>query len=54
MVGDDGLLQFAREDEGVQVLEVSLLHSSLCKHLKEVAEEMVNCTDTDTKLGRDS
>ena len=54
MVGDDCFLQFAGEDKGVQVLEVSLLHASLCKHIKEIAKEMVYCTDTDAKLRCDS
>ena len=54
MVRDDGLLEFAREDKGVQVLEISLLHTCFGKHLKEISKEMVYCTDTDTKLRCDS
>ena len=50
MVRDDGLLKFAGEDEGVHVLKVSLLHTSLRKRIKEIAKDMVDCTDANAKL----
>ena len=50
MVRDDGLLKFARENKRIEVLKVSLLHASISKLIKEIAEEMVDCTNTDAKL----
>ena len=54
MVRDDGLLKFARENKRIEVLKVSLLHASIRKLIKEIAEEMVDCTDTNAKLRCDS
>ena len=54
MVRDDGLLKFARENKRIEVLKVSLLHASIRKLIKEIAKEMVDCTDTNAKLRCDS
>ena len=54
MIRYDCVLEFAWKNEGVQTLEVSLLHAIVGEHFKQTSKKMVYGTNPNAKLCGDS